>query len=812
MSSRGKGRGGRGRSRSRGRPRKPNTPPPMEIPLPPSPRPSSTDSESIHSTSTEHAKNYTTDHELNEFIDEMQKKTDAENALQAQNQSEDHSKLRKTSKSSSKSNDHSDKSKNTKSKIQNDLNNPHSAQTKLNQFLTTTSSSKPTSKLQELQQLAAAKANKRIEKAKATSKKKQSKSTSKTKSNTLVENTEVIDSSTDASSDNDDDKQATKKKAKSKSVSSSNYYDPLKQKVSQMSTTERKQYKQIQRNYRTYCGIKVDIPDNDDALATMIKQTSLLFTELQRIDPKVLIYAYNDEVPIHALRSPQDIPDNHISFREFFINAYPRESKGFIWASIWLGHHKPMKYILENMKLWSKTKSSLIFVKPLQVKRSVRDYFLLWSTGRMDKDKLHDATSAAIASLTSRKYNFAFSWIALKNDEGNYVRLARKEANGNQLVKALHVEVPEEERDVTYKMLDMIFGLDSGFKILGMSLLMVPVIRDDLPSHKIDDIQHLVIKQKQFLDQLLFIKTQDIVELDYRHPILRKSIREMIMELFTLDGRARLVFRSIDKADNGEAHYLSYPKYLHDQARDIVTQLPSLLVWLHGPEVLTMLTTSAQERAADSPWDPTEMKAISEEDRTLKRMLQRAKSMNIYREDESDISSSESEVDEQQIQIEFEKQASAEYLFSKASTNASITSLVTKDKHNARIHLSDASTIDQEDSVTDDDASKSDKPSPSKKQKHTTLTADIHFDQTLVQNMLSYFEAHKIDISTLAASSVTRATAAATASIHQDVEMASPQKSEADNDNGNEEHEQDREPSHELANPPGLATDPGDSL
>lgn len=147
----------------------------------------------------------------------------------------------------------------------------------------------------------------------------------------------------------------------------------------------------------------------------------------------------------------------------------------------------------------------------------------------------------------------------------------------------------------------MIFGLDSDFQILGMTMLMVPIIRDDLHSHKLDDIHHLMIKQKQFLDQLQFVKTTDIAELDYHHPALGMSIRDMIMELTKLDGRAKLIFRSIDKAEKGDAYYLSYPKYLHDQARDIVTQLPSLLAWLHDPEVLTMLTTSAQERSQNAP-------------------------------------------------------------------------------------------------------------------------------------------------------------------------------------------------------------------
>ena len=591
----GRGRGGRGtRGRSRGRPRRSTTPKPLKTPLPPSPDQADDDSTSNHSETTEHTKNHNTD-------------------------SEDHSTT--SSKQRSKSASKPAAAKPTTSATSSE--NPHSAQTKLNQFL---NKAPHKSRMEELQKLAMDKANKRLDKAKANSTKKKAKA-SKGKSSTSTNPVDVHDSSSDDEhKDNDSNEKVKKKKSKSNTNSkSTNYYDPLKQQVSQMSKSDRRQYKQIQRDYRTYCGVKIDIPDNDNATHTMVIQTAMLFSEIQHIDPRAIIYAFNDAVPIHAIRTPEEIPDNTVTFREFFLNAYPREQKGFIWATIWLGHDKTMAFILENMKFWSKMNSSLIFAKSLQVKNPVREYFLLWSTGRMDKDKLHEAVTKAIASLTNKKYKFAFSWIALRNSEGNFLRLTKKEPNGNQLVKALHIEVPEEERDATYKMIDVIFGLDSDFKILGTTMLMVPIIRDNLPTHKIDDIQHLVIKQKHFLDQLLFIKTQDIAELDYRHPALGMSMRDMIMELVTLDGKARPIFRSVDAADKGDANYLSYPSFLHDHARDIVTQLSSLLAWLHGPPAFTMLTAATQEKAKNAPWNPTEMKAISDEDRALKRCLHEQK-------------------------------------------------------------------------------------------------------------------------------------------------------------------------------------------
>lgn len=119
--------------------------------------------------------------------------------------------------------------------------------------------------------MAAAKASKRLEKATANNNKKKTKATSNVKSSTSISPNEVHDSSSDDPSDTDASDTSKSKKSKSCSSKNSNYYDPLKQRISQMSKTERKQHKQIQREYRTYCGVNIDIPDNDDDATTMVK-------------------------------------------------------------------------------------------------------------------------------------------------------------------------------------------------------------------------------------------------------------------------------------------------------------------------------------------------------------------------------------------------------------------------------------------------------------------------------------------------------------------------------------------------------------
>ena len=170
MPGRGQGRGGRGRSRSRGRPRK--SPAPPSVPLPQSSDDEESTDSSNTSDKTEHTKNYTSDASLNNFIDEMDENLAEVKQSATSNNNRNvlkDSSTQATISTKQKSSSTSTRSKSTTSK---DTNNPHSAQTKLNQFLSQPNNMPHQDRMQELQEIAAAKAAKRLEKAKANSQKK----------------------------------------------------------------------------------------------------------------------------------------------------------------------------------------------------------------------------------------------------------------------------------------------------------------------------------------------------------------------------------------------------------------------------------------------------------------------------------------------------------------------------------------------------------------------------------------------------------------------------------------------------------------
>jgi len=113
------------------------------------------------------------------------------------------------------------------------------------------------------------------------------------------------------------------------------------------------------------------------------------------------------------------------------------------------------------------------------------------------------------------------------------------------------------------------------------------------------------------------------------------TIREILMELQTLDGTGAKLFWSVDYDDKDDGYHLTYPRFLNTQARDIISQLPSLLVFICGPDVLHMITDSAQTRAREAPWDANEI---------LTAMIDKAKQMQMCTD--PNIGTSESEDDD----------------------------------------------------------------------------------------------------------------------------------------------------------------------
>ena len=231
------------------------------------------------------------------------------------------------------------------------------------------------------------------------------------------------------------------------------------------------------------------------------------------------------------------------------------------------GHSLSSDTIVKKMKEYRDRTDTWTMVKKLQARFIARDYFLLWSTDYMDTVALTKAIHKEIELISEEKIQFALTWSPIKGENGRTYQCAKPDRYKKKELSAIHIQVPNDEKDVTYEMLRNFFGLDNITPILGREMLMVPIIRATSAAHKNENIEHLISKQHYFYTQMEYTKSFDFSELDRPEKTLKKTARDMVMSLQTLDRSNTKLFWSIDKDKTG-ATYLAYPSHLADYARN----------------------------------------------------------------------------------------------------------------------------------------------------------------------------------------------------------------------------------------------------
>jgi len=120
-----------------------------------------------------------------------------------------------------------------------------------------------------------------------------------------------------------------------------------------------------------------------------------------QIDPTIVIYAYESDLPTEAILKPKNMPTHITIMKKIFSNISVKPNGGHTPFQVWLGHNDSIAIILTNMKYWSSENESYLYRKRLQQKYTAKDYWIMWSTKQMESEVLHKEVSNVIAKVTS---------------------------------------------------------------------------------------------------------------------------------------------------------------------------------------------------------------------------------------------------------------------------------------------------------------------------------------------------------------------------------------------------------------------------
>ena len=94
------------------------------------------------------------------------------------------------------------------------------------------------------------------------------------------------------------------------------------------------------------------------------------------------------------------------------------------------------------MKHWSSENDSYIYKKRLQEKYTAKEFWLLWSTERMDPEVMKEEIDQITMKIENKRYNLSFNFGMVRKDQ--------KFSNNNQPSKwnkAMIIEVKREEKE-----------------------------------------------------------------------------------------------------------------------------------------------------------------------------------------------------------------------------------------------------------------------------------------------------------------------------------------------------------------------------
>ena len=337
-------------------------------------------------------------------------------------------------------------------------------------------------------------------------------------------------------------------------------------------------------------------PSENEADKKLLSAASKWMSKMEESDSKITLLPWYDsdmnELPIQSYK---DIPSALFMFKKYFTRANPNEKGGKIYTDVKLSHSKPLIEIKGDISWWLKKEQTDVFVKDIQSETTVRCGWLLFSYSGLDVKSLTDEISLMCGVIVAGRYK------PILTDKWDPTIENKKR------LKGVHLETAKIDEKKVKKQLKILYGSKSTYFPLGIRMRLVAEYRDVKGNaNNIKKVSNLRAKQTHFAAALQDAPTDDIMNIDVQHSVLKNSLREIIMNIKTWDERKTNLFHGVDKAWRGNKIIFRFIPSHANAARMIVDGLIPYLKFVYGDEVLDFFDPEAIASKADWTWNDTD--------------------------------------------------------------------------------------------------------------------------------------------------------------------------------------------------------------
>ena len=376
--------------------------------------------------------------------------------------------------------------------------------------------------------------------------------------------------------------------------------------------------------HNIFCKVKLGVKKSENATSTMKQAMGSFMTTLLKVDKELVIYKYKDKSCTSYINRPTQIPETPSKMREFFSGRYrPKRDFQTIWMEIKIGINSEPENFFEDARCLLEDKpgqEDYIYKKDLQAEVTSEIGFFLFSNQWQDRKRLTSSIKKRIEEDLKFSPEFTLKWkkafdpTIKKGKTDN--KLSQKKQDE---IKAIYIEVIGGQEDMISRAMSKIYSSTKKTYLDGEKMRFIPAPKFTQNSGLHVKYSDIIQRQSWYLKGIQRATTFELTNLDHKPSELKKSAREIIMEMVTENGQQ--MFTSVDKSwDNGTV--ITFPVMYATEARNRIADLASFLHYQFGDIALVRyFTPEAAQRACESPWNEQEGRAISKVDEEFDGIL-----------------------------------------------------------------------------------------------------------------------------------------------------------------------------------------------
>jgi hypothetical protein len=363
--------------------------------------------------------------------------------------------------------------------------------------------------------------------------------------------------------------------------------------------------------------VKLQVLASDNAVAALIQTAKAFWSQILETDKSAVLapWAEEHQKDNPLLASLTKFPTTLGVLKKYFSRAQPNTSGQTLYMSILMAHDMPLSDIMENVRWWLSEKKFGLWKRQVQSETVKPIGYLLYSTRALEPEYMKQVVEKAVnrhrrALRYGCKLELGFRWRVIPM--GKQGRIKEEDQ-----VRALHVECPADQFQVTKAILSDIYSADAEAFPGGIKLRLVPDIYGVANPETRAKVLHLRARQAQFLRKVMVMTSYEIASLDHRFPDEEgfvASVRERLMWIPSQERDHLSQFVSVTSQYNGSGVVFTFIPQLESEARSIVASIIPLFRYEYGDEIKKFFKSDVWEMHEDTYWDPELRVAVTPDD------------------------------------------------------------------------------------------------------------------------------------------------------------------------------------------------------